>query len=163
MKSAITRGMKTPAPKKSREPSVVAKREAFADAIMEGASATQAARAAGYNPANAHQVMRSEDVQEALAKARNELENASTLKRIDVLNLFMEAINMARTMADPANMINGADKIAKMLGYYEPEKIKLEITDNHSALQSKIKQLSDADLYEMAYAQAKRVDGEVVQ
>lgn len=150
-------------PKKPRDPSVVLKQTAFADAVLEGKSASEAARIAGYHPSNASQKMREEEIQDMLAKAREELTNVSSLKRIDVLNMFVEAIDMARTMADPGNMINGADKIAKMMGYYAPETLKLDMTTNQSALQSKLKQLSDADLLEMASGRMKVIEGEVIQ
>ncbi len=152
-------------PKTPRQPSVVTakeKRDALVNAYMETGNASEAARVAGYHPSTASRVMRTEDVQQALKEARAELEDISTIKRVDVLNLFMEAIDMARTMADPGNMINGADKIAKMMGYYEPEKLKVEVTASQEVLRSKIKQLSDADLYELAYAKAKPVTGEVL-
>jgi len=79
-----------------------------------------------------------------------------------VLNMFMEAISMARTMADPANMINGADKIAKMLGYYAPETKKIELTMDQGRLHDKIRQLSDQELMELASSTAKVVEGEVL-
>lgn len=157
---------KSTKPTSPRKPSVVTteeKRQAFVTTFMETNNASEAARAAGYHPSSAAKVMRQEDVQQALKEAREELEDISTIKRVDVLNLFMEAIGMARTMADPGNMINGADKIAKMLGYYEPEKLEVNVKMSQEVLSSKIKQLSDADLYELAYQQAKEVPGEVVR
>lgn len=165
MKSKTQPSAPKPARKSSvvtQEPSVEEKRDAFVTTFMETGNASEAARVAGYHPSTAAKVMRTEDVQQALKEARAELEDISTIKRVDVMNLFMEAIDMARTMADPGNMINGADKIAKMMGYYEPEKLKVEVTTSQEVLRSKIKQLSDADLYELAYAQAKTVTGEVL-
>lgn len=107
--------------------------------------------------------MRKEDVQNYLAEARKELSDASTLKRVDVLDILMEAIDMARTLADPAQMINGADKVAKMMGFYAPETLKLEVEGNHNVLASKFKALTDAELYEIAAGRAKVIDGEVIQ
>ena len=78
------------------------------------------------------------------------------------MNLFLEAIDMARTMADPANMINGADKIAKMLGYYAPETKRLELTMDQNLLQNKLRSLSDDELADLASSRATVVDGEVV-
>lgn len=135
----------------------------FADALMETGSKAKAARIAGYNPANVDTVMRNEEVQKYLQEARQELTDISTMRRVDVLNIFMEAIDMARVMADPSQMINGADKIAKMMGYYAPETLKLEVEQNSATLQHKFRQLSDAELYEIAAGRAKVVDGEVVQ
>lgn len=138
------------------------KQKVFADLIMEGNSKSAAARGAGYHPGNVDSVMRQEEVQQYLAEARQELAEVSTLRRVDVMNIFLEAINMARTMADPAQMINGADKVAKMMGYYAPETLKLEVETNSKTLANKFRQLSDAELYEIASNRAKVIDGELV-
>ena len=134
----------------------------FADAFLETGNKSKAARIAGYNPGNVDNVMREEEVQQYLQEARQELTDVSSLRRVDVLNIFMEAIDMARTLADPSQMINGADKVAKMMGYYAPETLKLEVEQNSASLQHKFRQLSDAELYEIAASRAKVVDGEIV-
>lgn len=149
--------------KTTREKSIVAKQERFANAILEGASASDAARAAGYHPTNAPNVMRTEEVQMALDKGRRELEDTTTIRRLDVMNIFLEAIEMSRTLADPANMINGADKIAKMMGYYAPETKRIELSGDAAVFASKLKQMSDAELMELASGKAKVIEGEVVE
>lgn len=160
-----TRGAINKSPtKKEREKSVVieAKQKVFADVLLEGRSQSEAARAAGYHPANASNVMRQEEVQGYLAESRREVSDLTTIKRLDVLNIFMEAIDMARTLADPSQMINGADKVAKMMGYYAPETLKLEVENNTKALSAKFKALTDAELLEIAAGRAKVVEGEVI-
>lgn len=155
---------KSPVPKPPRKPSVVIEeqRKVFADVLMETGQKSKAARAAGYHPSNVDNVMRGEDIQTYLQEARGQIEDVSTLRRVDVLSIFMEAIDMARTLADPAQMINGADKVAKMMGYYAPETLKLEVEQNSKSLQHKFRQLSDAELYEIAAGRAKVIDGEIV-
>ena len=160
--------------KPEREPSVVTqdvteggviiteKRRIMADAILTGATLSEAARMADMHPSSAGVALRDDDVKAYLAKAREEVEELSTLKRIDVLNLFVEAIDMARTLADPANMINGADKIAKMMGYYAPETRRIEISDDAKVLSNQLRNMSDADLIELAARRAKVIEGEVV-
>ncbi|MBK8467655.1 MAG: hypothetical protein IPL32_17715 [Chloracidobacterium sp.] len=153
--------------KKAREKSICTKQEeikakhaAVVQAKMEGASDTDAMRAAGYHPSNALNVMRDEDVQTALAEARSQMSDISTIKRIDVMNIFMEAIEMARTLADPANMINGADKIAKVMGYYAPETKRIELTTDQNVFASKLRQLTDQELMDLAEGRLKTIDGE---
>lgn len=130
---------------------------------MEGATESEAMRAAGYHPSNASNVMRKEEVQDMLAEARAEVEDLTTIKRLDVLNIFMEAIDMARTLADPGQMINGADKVAKMMGYYAPEKRLVELSVGQNVLQAKFQQMTDEELLEIAAGRAKVVDGEVLE
>ena len=151
-------------PTTEREPSAInPKLQAFANAVMEGAAPSDACRVAGFHPASAHNVMKEEAVKDIIAKARAEIEDITTIRRVDVLNWFIEAIDMSRIMADPANMINGADKVAKMLGYYAPETKRVELTLNQEALSSKLKALSDAELIDLAASSAKVIPGEVVQ
>ncbi len=162
------RGPRTPNKKPTkaqREKSAVIeqKHKVFADAILEGQSEAGAARIAGYHPSTAKNVMRQEEVQEYIAEGRRQVGDISTIKRLDILNIFIEAIDMARTLADPAQMINGAKEAGKMLGYYEPETIKHVLTTDQAALSNKIKALSDDELLEMASGRAKVIEGEVLQ
>ena len=152
------------APKQPRKSSIVIEdqHKLFADMLSEGKSKSEAARIAGYNPSNVDTVMRQEEVQQYLQEARKEIEDISTIRRVDVMNLFLEAIEMARIQADPSQMINGADKVAKMMGYYAPETLKLEVEQNSKSLSNKFRQLSDAELYEIAAGRAKVIDGEVL-
>lgn len=156
---------KAAAPKPPREKSVVIekKQQVFADALLEGATQSDALRAAGYHPANASAVMRQEQVQQYLTEARAELSDITTIKRVDVMEILLEAIDMARTLADPAQMINGADKMAKIMGFYAPETLKLEVTTNTAAMSQKYKQMTDEELYEIASKKAKVIEGEVLQ
>ena len=157
--ASIARGIK---PK--RTPSAVNPRhKKVADAILEGANESDAMRAAGYHPTAASKVMRQETVQQMLAEARGEIEDLTTIKRLDVLNMFLEAIDMARTLADPGQMINGADKIAKMMGYYAPETKRIELTTDQNVLQAKFQQMTDEELLRIAAGRAKVVEGEVVE
>lgn len=161
----MPRASKPKTPKQPREPSIAIdeKRKIVADALLEGHSQSDALRAAGYHPSNAANVMRQEDVQRYLAEARSELRDISTIKRIDVINVMLEAIDMARTLADPAQMINGAKEVGKMLGFYEPERIEIVPGGSAAAMAAKFKQLSDDQLYEIAAKKAKVIEGEVIQ
>ena len=155
--------------KQQREKSIVTKREeivakqqAFADAIVTGHTQADAARAAGYHPATASNVMRQEEIQLLVNEARSELRSVSSIKRLDVLDIFIEAIDMARTLADPAQMINGAREVGRMMGFYEPETIKIDMTMNHNVMATKFKAMTDEELYEIASQKAKQVTGEVI-
>ena len=133
---------------------------AFVDATLVGKDSVDAASAAGYaNPYKcANQIAKSESVQEALRQARDELSSAAQISRADVLDGFMEAINLARLSADPQAMIKGWTEVGKMLGYYAPEVKKLEISDNQKRLQSKFESMSDEDLMRVIEGEASVVD-----
>ena len=162
-RASLARGIDN-SPAKTRKPSAVNPRhKKVVDAVMEGATESDALRAGGYHPVGGRNVMRKEEVQDMLAEARAEVEDLTTIKRLDVLNLFMEAIDMARTLADPGQMINGADKVAKMMGYYAPEKRLVELSVGQNVLQAKFQQMTDEELLEIAAGRAKVVDGEVLE
>lgn len=156
--------------KKQRERSIVskqeeikAKNEAYAHAIVCGASKKDAAAAAGYHPSSMNNVQRQEEVQLLVNEARSNLREISTIKKLDVLDIMIEAIDMARTLADPAQMINGAREVGRMMGFYEPETIKIEHTLNSNVMASKFKQMTDEELFAIAAGKAKQVEGEVIQ
>lgn len=130
--------------------------EALVNSVMEAESVATAARKAGVSSSAALNRLRSESVRGKLREAREEIENAVTVRRLDVLNIFLEAIDMARMISDPSQMINGADKIAKMMGYYEPEEVKVDVSINYEGALRRIKELSDVELLEL-------VDGKVVE
>jgi hypothetical protein len=100
-----------------------------AEAVLDGKNMKQAAEIAGCTPATARNVVkRSYDVQAYLEDHRKELRNAAQIERGDVITGFMDAIDLARTAADPGSMIRGWSEIGKMLGLYAPEKKEVTIT-----------------------------------
>lgn len=133
---------------------------AYVDARMEGKDPKKAAKAAGYaHPvAHAQNIEKSVNVQAALREARDELSSAAQIKRADVIDGIMEAINMARLAADPTAMIKGWTEVGKILGHYAPEVKRVEITDNQKRLQSKFEVMSDEELLRVIEGTAERVE-----
>lgn len=111
-----------------------------------------------YNTSNAAQVMRSAQIQAALAEARQEMEEISTIKRVDVLNMYLEAVNMARTMSEPATIVRAADSIAKLLGYNAPEVKEHRVTVGQAENLARLDSMSDEELLKLM--DANTVDGE---
>jgi hypothetical protein len=136
------------------------------DATLQGKDRAAACAAAGYQHpfANKDAPFKSEAVQRALREARDELSTAAQITRADIINGFMEAINVARLVADPASMIKGWSETAKVLGLYAPEVKKIEMSMNQQRLQSKFESMSDADLMGIIEGRASLViegEGEV--
>ena len=137
------------------------KQELYVNGVMEGLSASDAVRAAGYaSPTQKTMIARSENVQEALRQAREELEDVTTIRRVDVIDGLMEAISMARINAESAGMVAGWREIAKIMGYYAPETRKIELTGPQEVVQKKLESLSDQELIEMLQKRAILVDVE---
>lgn len=135
------------------------------DATLQGKDRAAACAAAGYAQPfmNQNQPFKSESVQVALRQAREELSSAAQITRADVIDGFMEAINVARLAADPASMIKGWSETAKVLGLYAPEVKKIEMSMSQQRLQSKFESMSDADLMEIIEGRAPlTLEGEIV-
>ena len=133
------------------------KQEAYVEAILDGQPKGQAAKAAGYaSPPNV--IERSDDVAHALHFARAELSNATQVKRADMIEVMLDAIAMARMIADPAQMIAGAREVSKVLGFYEPEKKIIELSGNQQRVQQQFAQLSDQELLEIIEGESVRVE-----
>jgi hypothetical protein len=89
---------------------------------------------------------------------------SAQITRADVIDGFMEAINIARLAADPASMIKGWSETAKVLGLYAPEVKKIEMSMNQQRLQSKFESMSDADLVDIIEGRTPlTIEGEVVE
>jgi len=133
---------------------------AFVDATLSGKDRIEAARTAGYaNPvSNGAAVEKTTAVQAALRSAREELSSASQITRADVIDGFMEAINIAKLAADPSAMIKGWSETAKVLGLYAPEVKKIEMSMNQKRLASKYEAMSDQELLDIIEGKCVRLE-----
>ncbi len=121
--------------------------EHLVDGLLSGKSKSQAARDAGFStsvPAG------SRAVQSVLDEARAALASATNIRKQDVVNGVLEAIDRARAGGEPATEIKGWTEIAKMLGYYAPEVKKIQLSLDQGRMKSKFEALSDEELMEIA-------------
>lgn len=143
-----------------RKPSVLTEQqEEYVEGVLDGKAKSHAALDAGYSHGSqSHRLDRNELVQTALAERREELSSATQITRAGVLNGILDAIEMARVMADPMAMLAGYRDISKMMGYNAPEVKKVEISDTSNTLARKIKSMSDEDLLNVIEGEARLVD-----
>lgn len=144
----------------ARKKSVLTEKQgAFVESVLDGNLPSHAAIAAGYaHPTTGAKVMQAEDVRAALAEARSELSTALQVKRGDMIVVLIEAIDMARMMADPMGMIAGAREVGKMLGLYAPEEKKIDLTVNQQRLRSQFEGMSDEELLDVIEGTSTRLD-----
>lgn len=148
-------------PRKKRGESVVTeKQDKYIEARLDGKSKAEAAREAGYNVNGVAQIEKSADVRAALEQARSELSSVTQIKRAEVIEMLKEAYDMAKLAAEPSSMVSAAKEIGKMLGYYEPETIKIETQRGSGTVQRKLMTMSDEELLELAEGNVKVIDGE---
>ena len=71
---------------------------------------------------------------------------ASQMTRKKVMEGFLEAADMARTLADPTALTGAWREVGKMCGYYEPVKRTIDINLSGNVTMKKLEAMSDADL-----------------
>lgn len=133
----------------------VAKRET-------GASREASAIFAGY-PANqkaGEQVEESPVVQAELEKARAALVKATGLTRESIAQMMMDAVEMARVMADPQAMIRGAAELAKLLGLNAPE-VKKHLHSLDKDSREAIRGMTDEELHRLK--NGRLIEGEATR
>lgn len=141
--------------KRTKKSVLTESQEAFVEGVLDGKSRGQAALDAGYSsPSASSTIAKSEAVQVALSERRAELSSATQITRAGVLNGILDAIEMARLMADPTAMLTGYRDISKMMGYNAPEVKKVEISDTSHRLHRRMQALSDEDLLKIINGEA---------
>ena len=97
----------------------------------------------------AHELLRKPEVDSAVRKGEAKLAKDAKLNRAAVLKGFKDAIELARLQGDASAMIAGWREIAKMCGYYAPERKQIELSAAALASQQEIEDMTDAELTEL--------------
>ena len=143
-----------------RKSSVITeKQQEVVDLIMTGSSEAQAVKQV-YNSNNVGKA-RTEQIQTALKSSRSQIEDQTTVSRLDVLNMYLEAAEMSRKMSEPATLVRAADSIAKMMGYNAPEVKRVELNVSQERMLDKMMTLPVEQLLAIADGSAV-FDGEFV-
>lgn len=124
------------------------KQRLFVEHWAKGDSIQSASRRAGYNDSGtiAYRLVKMPNILKLKheIEAKWEADNQMTRKR--VMDGMLEAIEMAKMMAEPASMIAGWREVGKICGYYAPveHKVKVDVTGN--VIVDRLNSLSDAEL-----------------
>ena len=85
-----------------------------------------------------------------IAEIKQQIQDDAKIKRDEVVEGFLTAINHAKMQGDAAGQIKGWVEIAKMHGYYEPDK---KIVEHRVEIQQRhYEEMSLEELMEMANA-----------
>lgn len=140
-------------------PKLTEKQTAYVEGRLNNKTKKQSAIDAGYSGVNTI-IEKSDDVAAALQAARSNLATATKTTREDVLEMFKRAFDLAQLAAEPASMVASAREIGKMLGFYEPETIRVQMTVDQARLGDKFRMMSREELLEIAEGRARIVEGE---
>jgi phage terminase small subunit len=130
------------------------RQQRFIDEYLIDGNGTAAAIRAGYSKRSAKmqasRLMTNDDILRVLNERRRRLAGDFRIKREEVLCGFLDAIERAKVQGNPAAEITGWREVAKMLGFYAPEVLKVHLGDDHERLQKKFEAMSDQELLVIA-------------
>lgn len=137
-------------------PALTDRETRFVQEYLVDACGTQAAIRAGVAPASAHvwasRALRKAKVSAAL-QARQTADAARlSIQRENVLNGLVEAAAMAKLQCNPAGMVAAWKQVGHLMGYYSPERIKVDVNVARSLEMGRMNQLSDAELLKIIEA-----------
>ena len=121
--------------------------KAFVKSLAEGDTIANSALRAGYSHhVQGYELIKIPAVAHALKIAQAKYEEAAQMTRKKVMDMHLEAFEMAKLMAEPATMVSAAREVGKMCGYYAPveHKIKVDITGN--IILDRMNSMRDAEL-----------------
>jgi len=130
----------------------------FVDNIILGMLQSQAARNAGYKfpYKEARRLMRDEKVMAAIKEEQAKHEKVADISRKKVMDGLLETVQIAKDSQEPMAMVGAWREIARICGYYAPEKKQIDISVNGQVHISRLENMSDEELL-------KVIDGEVVE
>jgi hypothetical protein len=128
----------------------------FVQEYLVDRNGAAAAVRAGYAPKaarqQAYELLTRPDVAAAVRLGEAEIATRAQLTRASVMHGFLEAIELGRSRVDAGAMIAGWREIAKMCGFYAPERKCVELSMAGSGLRTQFEQMSDAELVNLVAA-----------
>lgn len=130
------------------------RQQRFVDAYALFGNAAEAARRAGYSVRTAGQIgqenLKKPAIAAALAARQAMYADELQVTKEDVVGGLLRAIGLARAQENPAAMIQRCAALAKLCGFYAPERQQVELSSDTTALQAKFVAMSDAQLLAIA-------------
>lgn len=130
--------------------SLTDKQRRWIDEYLIDFNGAAAAVRAGYSERSArsiaHENATKPDIQVVLLARQAALAQRMAVTQAGIVQGLVDAVEMARIMSNPAAMVSGLREIAKMLGYYEPEVKRVEMSVGQKATAADFAGMSDKDL-----------------
>ena len=124
------------------------KQRLFVQFWAEGDSILSSSRRAGYNDSGTvgYRLVKMPNVLKLKAELSAKYEEAGQLTRKKVMDMHMEAFDMAKLMSEPATMVSAARELGKMAGYYAPVEHKIKVDVSGNIILDRMNSMSDAEL-----------------
>ena len=130
------------------------KQKAYAVARARGETVPNAMAQAGYNeqPSYGYRLDKMPNVQALIRQEQALYAEASQMDRKKVIDMQLEAFEMARVMAEPSSMVAAAREIGKICGLYEPKKVEVNFNGRVQHEIHRFEAMSDAELLDVLAA-----------
>lgn len=127
------------------------KQKAYAVARARGETVPNAMAQAGYNeqPSYGYRLDKMPNVQALIRQEQALYAEAAQMTRKKVIDMQLEAYEMAKTMAEPSTMVAAAREIGKICGLYEPKKVEINVSGQVQHEIHRFEAMSDAELLEV--------------
>ena len=127
------------------------KQRLYALARAKGESVANAMAIAGYNEQQSYgyRMDKMPNIQRLIEQERSLYAEAAQMDRKRVIDLQLEAYEMAKTMAEPSTMVAAAREIGKICGLYEPKKVELTVNGSVQHEIHRFEAMSDAELLQV--------------
>jgi phage terminase small subunit len=137
----------------------------FARHVASGKEYTQSARLAGYPHPNIKYaaLLKQEKIQNLIKYYQEEHRREASMTRKKVMDGFLESIDLARMSGEAGVMVAGWREIAKMCGYYAPEKKQIDVNITAKRMVDRLETMSDAELAELIEQDSQLIEGEAVE
>ena len=121
----------------------------------KGETIPNAMARAGYNdqPSYGYRMAKMPNILALYNEEKAKYEEAAQMTRQRVMDGLLEAVEMAKLMAEPATMVSGWREIGKMCGYFEPKKVDINVNVTGNVIHQRLNQLSDAELLKIIQEQ----------
>ena len=130
------------------------KQKTYAIARARGESVPNAMAQAGYNEqvSYGYRLDKMPNVQALIRQEQALYAEASQMDRKKVIDMQLEAFEMARVMAEPSSMVAAAREIGKICGLYEPKKVEVNFNGRVQHEIHRFEAMGDAELLDVLAA-----------
>ena len=127
------------------------KQKLFVKLWAQGETILAASLKAGYadHGTYAYRMVRMPNVLALYDAETRAYEEAAGMSRKTVMDMLLESYQAAKTLDEPSSMVSAAREIGRMCGYYEPVRVKHEVSVEGKMLVERVNALSDEQLIEM--------------
>jgi len=135
---------------------LTAKQSRFIDEYMVDMNGAAAAERAGYSQKTSRAIA-AENLAKPYIKAELQARGAALARKLEitregVVQSLLEAFELAKVDRQPAAMVSAARELGKLLGFYEPTRVKVDLGADGRDQMARFEAMSDGELLQVMEA-----------